>query len=112
WRCPRDAVLLEFDPTSPHAHRCPVCGEIFTGELHYRFWIYWYQLWLAERAVHAAGFAALGFGDAYARFAAQLLDRYGEQYESYPNRDNVLGPTRVFFSTYLESIWLLQICLA
>ena len=29
---------------------------------------------------------------------------------SYPNRDNVLGPTRLFFSTYLESIWLLQIC--
>src|SRR5207248_2616246 len=26
--------------------------------------------------------------------------------------DNVLGPTRLFFSTYLESIWLLQICIA
>src|SRR5262249_39791279 len=31
---------------------------------------------------------------------------------SYPNVDNVLGPTRLFFSTYLESIWLLQICVA
>ena len=31
-------------------------------------------------------------------------------YESYPNRDNVLGPTRLFFSTYIESIWLLQLC--
>ncbi len=31
---------------------------------------------------------------------------YGDRYLSYPNRDNVLGPSRLFFSTYLESIWL------
>src|SRR5437016_14462977 len=24
----------------------------------------------------------------------------------YPNRDNVLGPSRLFFSTYLESLWV------
>ena len=53
-RCPRDGALLEFDPFSPHEHRCPACGEVYRGELHDRFWIYWYQLWLAERAVHAA----------------------------------------------------------
>src|SRR6185437_3414873 len=41
-----------------------------------------------------------------------ILDGYAERYTDYPNRDNVLGPTRLFFSTYLESIWLLQICLA
>ena len=27
-------------------------------------------------------------------------------YLEYPNRDNVLGPSRLFFSTYLESIWI------
>ena len=27
-------------------------------------------------------------------------------YADFPNRDNVLGPSRLFFSTYLESIWL------
>src|SRR5205085_2695383 len=37
---------------------------------------------------------------------------YAARYDSYPNSDNVLGPTRLFFSTYLESIWLLQICVA
>src|SRR6266567_2722707 len=40
-RCPRDGALLDFDPLSPHAHRCRLCGEVYTGELHYRFWIYW-----------------------------------------------------------------------
>ena len=27
-------------------------------------------------------------------------------YAEVPNRDNVLGPTHLFFSTYLESIWI------
>src|SRR5205823_3982822 len=45
-------------------------------------------------------------------FSRRVLAEYAERYLSYPNRDNVLGPTRLFFSTYLESIWLLQICVA
>jgi Heparinase II/III-like protein len=44
--------------------------------------------------------------------AESILEGYAERYASYPNVDNVLGPTRLFFSTYLESIWLLQICVA
>ena len=112
-RCPRHGVLLEFDPFSPHEHRCPVDGEVFTGELHHRFWIYWYQLWLAERAVHAAALHRFGIDvAAFGNLAARILDGYAERYATYPNVDNVLGPTRLFFSTYLESIWLLQICVA
>jgi heparinase II/III-like protein len=111
-RCSRDGTLLDFDPYQPGEHRCPRCGEVYRGELHDRFWIYWYQLWLAERAVQGALLSRLGRGDRYAHFAASILDGYTERYADYPNRDNVLGPTRLFFSTYLESIWLLQICLA
>ena len=43
------------------------------------------------------------------RLAEAILERLAERYLTYPNEDNVLGPTRVFFSTYLESIWLLQL---
>src|SRR5690242_8079426 len=104
-RCPRDGVMLDFDPFSPQRHRCPVCGEVYTGEFHYRFWIYWYQLWLIERALHGALFAALDVADPAgsftahdaASFASTVLARYADQYSRYPNRDNVLGPTRVFF---------------
>ena len=112
-RCPRDGVMLDFDPFSPHQHRCPVCGELYTGEFHYRFWIYWYQLWLIERALHGALFATLGVAaDEAASFSSTVLASYADQYPGYPNRDNVLGPTRLFFSTYLESIWLLNLCIA
>ncbi|MBX6331103.1 MAG: heparinase II/III family protein [Gemmatimonadaceae bacterium] len=111
-RCARHGVALEFDPYSPHEHRCPVDGERFRGERHDRWWVMFYHLWLAERAVHAAALHALRGEPQLAALAAEIIDGYAAQYLRYPNRDNVLGPTRPFFSTYLESIWLLQLCVA
>ena len=111
-RCARDGAFLEFDPTSPRSHRCPVCGTVYGGEDHYRWWIMGYQLWLAERAVHASALWRLGGVDRHLRLAEAILSRLSALYLRYPNEDNVLGPTRVFFSTYLESIWLLQLSVA
>ncbi len=111
-RCERDGASLEFDPFSPTSHRCPACGAVYSGALHDRAWITWYQLWLAERAVHGALFHALTGDARYATLARDILRAYADAYLGYPNRDNVLGPTRPFFSTYLESIWLLQLCVA
>jgi len=111
-RCEVDGTMLEFDPFSPRSHRCPRCGRVFDDDSHYRWWIMGYQLWLAERAVHAAALFALRGDARYRAFTAAVLDAHAEQYLHYPNKDNVLGPTRVFFSTYLESIWLLQLIVA
>src|SRR5688572_4033360 len=111
-RCERDGTFLEFDPRTPREHRCPLCGTVHTGEDHYRWWIMGYQLWLAERAVHAATLARLTGAPRHRRLAEAILDKLADRYLSYPNEDNVLGPTRVFFSTYLESIWSLQLSVA
>jgi hypothetical protein len=111
-RCEADGADLEFDPFSPRRHRCPRCGRTYGGEWHDRWWLYPYQLWLAERAVHAALLHALGGDARYAAVARGVLQGYAERYLSYPNRDNVLGPSRIFFSTYLESLWLLHITIA
>lgn len=111
-RCPNDGTLLEFDPRRPRRHRCPRCGNTYDEESHYRWWVMGYQLWLAERAVHAAALWALRGAERHRRLAATILRRLAERYDTYPNVDNVLGPTRLFFSTYLESIWLLQLCVA
>ena len=111
-RCPRDGTPLDFDPWSPRAHRCPTCGNVFDDDAHYRYWLMWYQLWLAERAVHGAALFALGGDARHGDLARRILSGYAARYLEYPNRDNVLGPSRIFFSTYLESIWLLQICVA
>jgi hypothetical protein len=111
-RCERDGTLLDFDPFSPRAHRCPRCGTVFDDDAHYRWWIMGYQLWLAERSVHAAALYTLCGDERHRDFARAVLEGYAERYLQYPNKDNVLGPTRVFFSTYLESIWLLQLVVA
>ena len=104
--CPDDGARLVFDPWSPDAHRCPRCGQIQHGERHDRNWARYQHLWLAERAAHLATLAALEGAAAAGARAAEILRAYAGSYWQYPNRDNVLGPSRLFFSTYLESIWL------
>lgn len=110
-RCAADGSYLRFDPWDPR-HRCVQCGAEHVGAEHDRFRLYWYQLWLAERTLHAALFAALGTDESAGAAASTMLERYAEQYLAWPNADNVLGPSRPFFSTYLESIWLFQLCVA
>ncbi|HEX5970337.1 MAG TPA: heparinase II/III family protein [Gemmatimonadaceae bacterium] len=110
-RCEQDGTLLEYDPLLVQ-HRCPRCGRTHAGVIHDRFRLYWHHLWLAERAVHGALLGVL-LDDSGARdVAVHLLGSYADRYLAYPNVDNVLGPSRPFFSTYLESIWLLQLCVA
>jgi hypothetical protein len=105
--CPDDGTALTFDPWSPDEHRCPRCGKTWRGERHNWSWARFQHLWLAERAAHLATLA--GLGDATDRPAAararEILNGYAQRYWRYPNRDNVLGPSRLFFSTYLESLW-------
>lgn len=111
-RCPHDGTALRFDPWAPHVHTCPQCGREQRGEAHDAWWAMGAQLWCAERALHAA---LLGrcFGDeALLALAARGLADLGEAWPRYPDRDNALGPTRPFFSTYLESVWLLTVSLA
>ena len=107
--CPDDGALLMFDPWSPSRHRCPRCGKTWQGERHDRNWAWSQHLWLAERAAHLAALAGLGApedeGTRAAARAQEILSSYGERYWRFPNRDNVLGPSRLFFSTYIESIW-------
>jgi len=105
--CPDDGTALTYDPWSPTEHRCPRCGKRWRGERHDRHWARFQHLWLAERAVHLATVAALGDKNdrAAAQRAGEILTGYADRYWRYPNRDNLLGPSRLFFSTYLESVW-------
>ncbi|HET7039563.1 MAG TPA: heparinase II/III family protein, partial [Gemmatimonadales bacterium] len=110
--CPRDGARLAFHPYEPERHRCERCGGVFEGERHHRAWASRYHLWLSERAIHLALLGALLARDDLTRRAADIVEAIAARYRDYPNADNVLGPTRPFFSTYLESIWLAQLSVA
>ena len=110
--CRDDGAELAFDPWTPHAQRCTRCGRVWATEQSHRWWVYWYQLWLAERCWQSALLGLLdGDGRLQSR-ANEVLAGLVERYLAYPNADNVLGPSRPFFSTYLESIWVLQLAAA
>lgn len=110
--CPRDGSALVFDPWSPRQHRCPRCNGVYSGERHDGAWAKYQHLWLSERAAHLATVATLGSNPAAADRATEILRSYDPLYFELPNRDNVLGPSHLFFSTYLESIWVLNIIAA
>ena len=78
-RCEHDGALLAYDPFDAR-HRCPVCGREYTGEPHDRFRLYWHQLWLAERVLHAALLGVLLDDRAARALAVTLLDGYTAQY--------------------------------
>ena len=110
--CRDDGAELAFDPWSPQAQRCTRCGRIWATEQSHRWWVYWYQLWLAERCWQSALLGVLRRDARFERRALETLALLAERYPTYPNADNVLGPSRPFFSTYLESIWVLQLAAA
>src|SRR5258705_6494645 len=92
--CSDDGSRLSFDPFSPDRHQCPRCGRRFEGERHHRAWIVRYQIWLSERAIHLALLGALDQDPSLTTRSVEILAAYAERYRDYPNRDNVLGPTR------------------
>ncbi len=109
-RCPVHGTLLDFSPWAPNSHNCRRCGVGYVGREHDDWWAMGAQLWTVERAVHGAALFAVRGDPRHARLAVSVLEMLAARYDSWPNRDNVLGPSRPFFSTYLESIWLLNVC--
>ncbi len=111
-RCASCTVLLTFDPRQPHAHSCPKCGTVYTDRAHHEWWLMNGHLWTAEQCTRAASLAFVVDDHVAGQRADDILATYAARYLDWPNRDNALGPTRPFFSTYLESIWLLHLCVA
>lgn len=104
--CPTDGTPLRFDPWNADRHSCPRCGQAFTGERHDRHWARAQHLWLAERMADLSLLATLTDDETAGARALELYATYEELYFELPNLDNVLGPSHLFFSTYLESLWI------
>jgi len=111
-RCALDGTPLTFDPWRPHEHACATCGAVYRGAEHDDWWAMGAQLWSAERVLQAAVLGSMQQRDDLLVLSTRGLDALSAAWPTYANRDNALGPTRPFFSTYLESVWLLNLSLA
>lgn len=110
--CPADGAPLRFDPWSPDRHACSACGQVQGGDVHHAHWARAQYLWLGERLVDLAVLAAIEGDAAAGERLETLVASLEERYFACENKDNVLGPTRLFFSTYLESLWITHLVAA
>jgi hypothetical protein len=110
--CPRDHALLTFDPYDPSNHVCPRCGGNWQGELYDLAWLRQFQGWHAKRLVEAGILYRLEGDERHARLVRGTFDHFIRRYRDYPLANNLLGPTRLFQSTFLEAFWLVDMVAA
>ena len=110
--CPRDHAQLVFDPYEPHRHVCPKCGENWSGDVYDLAWLRQFQGWHAKRLVEAGIVYRLEGEGRYAGLVRDAFRHFVERYRDYPLANNLLGPTRLFQSTFLEAFWLVDMVAA
>lgn len=110
--CPDDNTPLIQDPFDPVNHPCPACGRNYTDEPYRLAWVAYFQVYLSQRALEMGIAYQLTGDSAYATAIRHVLVEYARHYESYSLEGCVLGPTRLFQSTYVESLWLANLAAA
>jgi len=105
YDCVKHNVHLTYDEHSPFEHRCPIDGEVFRGEKYDAAWAGWYHGLLSRRLVWMGIVYQISGEERYAEAVREVLVRFSETYSNYPNRNNILGPARIFFGTLGESLF-------
>lgn len=103
--CKRDGEKLIFDPYCED-NICPKCGMRYVDENFRMARNCSYHHWLSQMCILAGIVYLISKEEKYAECIRIILLDYVKYYPSYPNNDNELGTTKVFQSTYMESVWL------
>lgn len=109
YSCKRDGARLRTE--SPTRHRCPVCGEIYTGDPYDAVVLYGvHSRYSNEIRDCGLAFRLTGKSE-YARRAAAILTGYADRYGSYRlhnTRDQeAVGGGKIMAQTLDESVWLI-----
>lgn len=110
--CSRDNTTLIFDPYKPYDHICPTCKMNYKDKPYNRAWITQYHAWLSQMSIYVGIVYQILKDETYSLLIKSILLDYVKYYDSYPNNDNELGPTKVFQSTYMESVWIMHLACA
>ncbi len=88
--CEEDGGRLIFDLSSPHAHRCEVCGKVFQSEILDGVWTYFYRNRAVVMGLVSAAVYRACRQQKYLDYAKQILEFYADTYAQYPlhNKEN------------------------
>ena len=108
FACPKHSVVLEFDISNPDAYRCPVDGEMLTGEPYAGAW--WRALnSVNEHACTAAALRYLLLGEADdLDLARNILVDYAKRYPGYEVHGGIPynNPGKANAQTLCDSMWI------
>ncbi len=103
--CKSDNTALTFDPYDKDNFICPTCGMNYKDQPFKRAWICQYHHWLSQMAIYQGICFAVTRDESYAGAVRSILLQYATLYPTYEYNDNELGSTRLFQSTYMESVF-------
>lgn len=106
YTCPKHDVELLYEEFRPHEHRCPKdTNEVYSGGKYDSAWAGWYNRLLASHLVWMGILYQADGEIKYAEAAREILLKFAERYLQYPTTNTILGPAHVFFGTFSESFW-------
>lgn len=110
--CPDHAVRLAYDPALPEEGRCPIDGQVFTGEPYAGAWRSVSQRLVVD-GLHAAAIAWLAGGGAeYAGHARAVLSGYADRYPGYVPHGDHAGKGRCMGQSLDEAVWSIPLAWA
>jgi len=111
YSCPKDGADLET--LSPTRHRCPLCGEIYSGDPYDAVVLYRsHRRYSNDVRDLGLAYRFTGKSD-YAKRAVEILRAYADRYQTYPlhniHGEAKVGGARVMAQTLDEAVWLIPV---
>lgn len=108
YYCPKHSVKLEFNLDKPYEHRCPIDGEVFTGEPYDSTW-WGYRNIYNYHGVYKLGLVYLLTQEkSYGEKAKAILLEYATHYPSYKEHGDIPynEPGKAFAQALDEAIFI------
>lgn len=106
--CDEDGALLQYDRTSPEAHRCPQCGKVFTGRAYCEAWRYMYRYEAVQSAYEAAALYRVTGDARYGRHVETILGYYADHYDEFVPHGEASGLGRITPQMLDEAVFLVR----
>ena len=108
YYCPDCSVKLDFNRHSPKAHRCPVCGKIWTGSPYYESWWWIVSMENYEAAFRMALLYQIAERKDCADKAIEMMLAYASYYKDYEVHGDIPynGPGKAGAQTLDEANFL------